>query len=596
MSQSIHEEDILGKAYDSRLMRRLLAYLHAYAFKVGIAIVVLLLSSAVQLAGPYLTKLGIDDYISSGNTGGLRAICLLYVVILIADFLLQFTETYLVNWIGQKAMFDLRSEIFSRIQSLPIPFFDRNPVGRLVTRVTTDVGSLHQMLSSGAVAIFGDIFKLAGIVGALLLLNWKLALVTFSVLPLLFYVTFLFKKLVREVYRLIRLRIARINSFLQENISGMPVIQLFGREQKNFAQFDSLNAKHRDAYLQTIFYYAMFYPVVGLISALAVALIIWYGGGRVVQGALSFGALVAFIQYAEMFFRPIMDLSEKYNIMQSAMASSERIFKILDEKPETGLLVPERAAYRCRGEIEFRNVWFAYKDDNYVLEDISFHVKPGETVAFVGATGAGKTSILSLLLRYYEVERGAILLDGTDIREINVRELRRYFGMVLQDVFIFDGTVSRNIRLENKAITDAQVRQAAADVHADKFIERYPETYEHPVLERGKGLSVGQRQLLSFARALVHDPPVLILDEATSSVDTETETLIQDALLRLMHNRTSLVVAHRLSTVQNADRIIVLHKGRIREIGAHQELLDAQGIYYRLYKLQFAQQERQFVA
>ncbi len=593
MSHNVHEEDVLGKAYDGRLMRRLLAYMRPYKFYVSLAILVLLLSSFAQLAGPYLTKLGIDNFIAQGNAGGLRTICVLYLLILMVDAIFQFCETYLVNWIGQKAMFDMRSQIFAHIQSLPIPYFDRNPVGRLVTRVTTDVSSLHQMLSSGAVAIFGDIFKLVGIVGVLLFLNWKLALVTFSVLPLLFYATFLFKRLVREIYRVIRLRIARINTFLQENVSGMSVVQLFRREATNFNKFDRLNAEHRDSYLQTILYYAMFFPVVRLISSLAVALIVWYGGGRVIQGALTFGGLVAFIQYADMFFRPIMDLSEKYNLMQSAMASSERIFKIMDEKSEPWAVNRLHPRPNCRGEIEFRNVWFAYKNDDFVLEDISFHVRPGEKVAFVGATGAGKTSLLSLLLRYYDTSRGEIFLDGVNIQEINPRDLRRYFGMVMQDIFIFDGSVARNIRLEDSEITDEQVRNAARDVHAEHFIEKLPQQYEHAVLERGKGLSVGQRQLLSFARALAHDPPILILDEATSSVDTETELLIQDALQRLMQNRTSLVVAHRLSTVQNSDRIIVLHKGRIREIGSHHELLARRGLYHQLYQLQYAQQERQ---
>jgi len=590
-----HEEEVLGKAYDSRLMMRLLAYLKPYRLVVTFAVVVLLIVSMLQLAGPFLTKIGIDRYIATQDAAGLNFLCWIFLAILVLEFVTVFVQTYMINWIGQKAMYDMRSQVFSRIQNLPIPFFDRNPVGRLVTRVTTDIESLQQMLSSGAVAIFGDIFKLTGIVIVLLVMNWKLALVTFSVLPFLIYATFLFKKKVREVYRLIRVRIARINAFLQENITGMAVVQLFNREQKNFEQFDKLNRDHLDAYLKTIFYYALFYPAVNLISSVAIALIIWYGGGRILAGTLTFGALVAFIQYAEMFFRPIMDLSEKYNIMQSAMASSERIFNLLDKEPEP---VSENGAMRerIRGEIEFRNVWFAYKEDEYVLKDISFKVKPGEKVAFVGATGAGKTSIMNLLLRFYDVQRGEILLDGRDVKEYDPQILREHFGMVLQDVFIFDGTIADNIRLGNTNIDHAKMQQAARDVHADHFIQKLPQKYEEPVKERGRSLSVGQRQLLAFARALAFDPEILILDEATSSVDTETELLIQDALQRLMRNRTSLVVAHRLSTIQNADRIIVMHKGEIREVGTHQELLSKGGLYYKLYQLQYAYQERKHVA
>ena len=586
------EEEVLGKAYDSRLMRRLLAYLKPYRWYVVLAVAILLLASLAQIAGPFLTKIAIDRYVVTGDLDGLVRICAVFLAVLLVAFFMDFGQTYLINWIGQKVMYDLRTRLFAHMQTLPVSFFDRNPVGRLVTRVTNDVESLHQMLSSGVVAIFGDVFKLVGIVAVLLVVNWKLALVTFSVLPLLFYTTFVFKKLVRAAYRQIRLRIARINAFLQENITGMAVVQIFNRERTNFKTFDRLNRDHLDAFLKTILYYSVFYPAVRLISALAIALIVWYGGGRILQGALTFGALVAFIQYAEMFFRPIMDLSEKYNIMQSAMAASERIFWLMDSPAEPGLDLP-KTGRRVRGAIEFKNVWFAYKGEEYVLRDVSFKVRPGEKVAFVGATGAGKTSIMNVLLRFYEINRGQILLDGVDIREMNPRELRSHFGMVLQDVFLFDGTVKDNIRLGNDAITEARLQQAAADVHADGFIQKLPRRYDQPVQERGRSLSVGQRQLLAFARALAFDPAILILDEATSSVDTETEMLIQDALMRLMQNRTSLVVAHRLSTVQNADRIIVLHKGKIREEGTHQQLLALEGLYYQLYQLQYAQQERE---
>ena len=589
---NFNEEEVLGKAYDSRLMRRLLAYLKPYKTTVLISVVVLFVASIVQLAGPWMTKIGIDRYITPGDKNGLNFLCLIFLAVLALEFLTVFVQTYLIHWIGQRAMYDMRSQIFAHIQRLPIPFFDRNPVGRLVTRATTDVESLHQMLSSGAVAIFGDIFKLVGIVIVLLTMNWRLALVTFSVLPLLFYVTFVFKKLVRKVYRLIRVRIARINAFLQENVTGMAVVQIFNREKKSFEKFDQLNNDYLEAFLKTILYYALFYPVVNLLSAIALALIIWYGGGRALAGGLTFGALVAFIQYAEMFFRPIMDLSEKYNIMQSAMASSERIFGLLDKTREPDGdnrdLAVAKKLNESLGSIEFRNVWFAYKDDDFVLRDISFKVEPGEKIAFVGATGSGKTTIMNLLLKFYNTNRGEILLDGLNVNRFRPTDLRRRCAMVLQDVFIFDGTVSHNIRLGNEAITNEQVLRAAADVHADQFIEKLSDKYEQQVHERGKSLSVGQRQLLAFARALAFDPKILILDEATSSVDTETELLIQDALERLMRNRTSLVVAHRLSTIQNSDRIIVLHKGEIREVGTHQELLKKEGLYFKLYQLQYS--------
>ncbi len=596
MSKNPHEEEVLGKAYDNRLMKRLLAFLKPYRPQVALAVLVLLVASMSDIAGPFLTKIAIDDYMAVGDYDGLLLICAVFLFALVLEFLFQYLQVYLVNWIGQKAMFDMRVQTFGHLQKMSVRYFDKNPVGRLVTRVTTDVASLHQMLSSGAVAIFGDIFKLAGIVIVLLVLNWKLALVTFSVLPLLFYATFLFKKVVRDIYRQIRIRIARINSFLQENISGIAVVQLFGREQKHHAKFDKLNGEHLDAFLKTILYYATFYPVVRLISSVAVALIIWYGGGRIVAETLTFGALVAFIQYAEMFFRPIMDLSEKYNIMQAAMASSERIFNLVDKDVEPGTHRAPSATARASGEIEFKNVWFAYNDDDYVLRDISFRVRAGEKVAFVGATGSGKTTLMNLLLRFYEIERGEILVDGVNIKEENVQALRQSFGMVLQDVFIFDGSIARNIRLQQEDISAEQVERAAADVNALPFVSRLAQGFDHPVLERGKGLSVGQRQLLSFARALAFDPPILILDEATSSVDTETELLIQDALEHLMRGRTSLVVAHRLSTIQNSDRIIVLHKGEIREMGTHQELLTRDGIYRKLYQLQYASQERLEVA
>jgi len=592
VSTTFHEEEILGKAYDSRLMKRLLAYLAPYRLHVVMAVVLLLGVSFLQLVGPYLTKVAIDRYIRVGDLRGLSVIALIFLGVIVLEFFMDYAHTYIAQWVGQKVMYDLRVQIFGHVQNLSVAFFDRNPVGRLITRITTDVETLNEMFTSGVVAIFGDVFTLLGIVIVLLKMNWKLALVTFSVMPLLFYATFLFRIKVRQTYRDIRVRIARLNAFLQENIVGMAVVQLFNREKRNFENFDRLNKDHLEAYIKTIFYYAVFYPAVEIISAVALALIIWYGGSRVLAGTLTFGALVAFIQYARRFFQPISDLSEKYNIMQSAMASSERVFKLLDEKPAVLSSPNPRRLTTLRGEIEFRNVWFAYNGEDYVLKDISFVAEPGEKVALVGATGAGKTSIVSLLMRFYEPQRGAIHLDDIDIREVDVGDLRRQMALVLQDVFIFDGTVTDNIRLGNTDIPVERVIQAAKDANAHDFIMKLPKGYDTEVKERGSLLSVGQKQLLSFARALAFDPRILILDEATSSVDTETELLIQAALERLMKGRTSIIIAHRLSTIQNADKIIVLHKGQIREVGTHQELLSKGGIYYRLYQLQYADQER----
>ena len=513
---------------------------------------------------------------------------MIFAGILLAQFFFRVLQTYLVQWMGQNVMRDLRLEIFSHLQRLPLSFFDRNPVGRLMTRITTDVENLNELLSSGVVAIFGDVFTLAGIVIVMLWMNWRLALVTFTVLPFLTVATFLFRRFVRKAYREIRLRIARINAYLQENITGMVIVQLFNREKRNFEHFRRLNYDYLEAYLRTIFYHAVFFPVVELLSAVALGLILWYGGLRVFSGALTVGALVAFLQYTQRFFRPISDLSEKYNIMQSAMAASERIFKLLEEPEQPSFTPPVQHLDRCRGEIEFRHVWFAYSGEDWVLKDISFRVEPGERVAFVGATGSGKTSIMSLLTRLYEPQRGQILLDGVDIRHVPLEELRRVVGVVPQDVFLFSGSVAENIRLGNRDISEDVVRQVAQALNVDRFVERLPRGFDEEVRERGGILSTGQRQLLAFARALAYDPRVIILDEATSSVDTETERLVQEALEKLMVGRTCLIVAHRLSTVQTADRIIVIHKGKIREQGTHQELLALKGIYYRLYKLQYA--------
>ena len=586
------DDEVIGKAYDARLMRRLLRYLRPHGRAVVVALAAIIGHSVLQLALPYLTKLAIDRHIMTGDLVGLDQIALLFLVILVASFVLEYLETYTMQMMGQRIMFDLRSEIYGHLQRLDIGFYDRNPVGRLMTRVTTDVDALNDLFASGVISVFRDIVTLVGIMAILLWMDWRLALVAFSVLPPIALVTHWFRKNARESYRKVRGWIARINAFLQENITGMSTVQLFRREARNFAKFDDVNRQNRNANIESIFYYATFYPTIEFLGALATALIIWYGGGWWLQGTLTLGALVAFLQYSQRFFRPISDLSEKFSILQAAMASSERIFGLLDTPVVITSPAPGRARYPDGpGRITFEQVWFAYRDEDYVLRDVSFTVEPGERVGIVGATGAGKTTLINLLLRFYEVNRGRIAIDGVDIRELTLPELRRRFGLVLQDVFLFSGTIRDNVALGNPEITDAQVRAAVKYVHADRFIERLPAGLDSEVAERGGTLSVGQKQLLSFARALAFAPEVLILDEATSSVDTETEVLVRDALRILMADRSTVAIAHRLSTVQDMDRILVLHKGELREVGTHQELLAQRGIYHTLYQLQYKDQE-----
>ena len=650
------DEDVVGKAYDSRLMGRLGRYLVPYKLAAAVSACAILLKSACDVAGPYLIKVAVDRYLApTGNPGwlarhlspnsivGINELALLYFGALLLSFGLEFVQTYLMQWTGQKIMFDLRSQIFRHIQRMHVGFFDRNPVGRLVTRVTSDVDALNEMFTSGVLAIFEDVFALTFIVAIMLHMSWPLALLTLSVIPGILYATKLFREHVRDSYRRQRAATARINSFTQEYVSGMSVVQLFNRERRAFKDFSAVNLENKIAWTDAIFAYALYYPVVEFLSSLAIALVIWFGGRAVLHtefvnangrwltthshsflltstgsavhfslaGAVTLGILIAFIQYAQRFFRPIQDLSDKYNILQAAMAAAERIFKLLDTQPDIA------APAHCRegdgsGRIEFRNVWFTYqklsKDDvavlttstnperdlphiEWILRDVSFVVHPDETAAIVGHTGAGKTTLTALMMRFYDVQRGQVLVDDVDVREQDLLTLRRRFGVVLQDPFLFSGDIQYNIRLGSSWITEDEVANAADQVNVGDFIRTLPGAFQEPVLERGSTLSTGQKQLLSFARALAHKPGILILDEATSSVDTETEIRVRSALERMITGRTSVLIAHRLSTVQRADTILVMHKGQLREQGNHQQLLAHRGLYYKLYRLQYKDQE-----
>jgi ATP-binding cassette, subfamily B, multidrug efflux pump len=603
---TMHEEEALGKAYDSRLMNRLLRYMAPYKWRVILALALVGVVTPLELAPPKLFQVAIDKYLEPGAKGtlalspawhGIIWISVVFFGVLLFDFLAQYIQIRIMQHVGQQTMYDMRTEIFSHLQRLPMSYFDRNPVGRLMTRVTTDVDALNELFAAGVVTMINDFFLLAVMAGLLFWIDTKLALDAIAVLPCIFVVTAVFRKYVRDANRKIRTAIARINAFLQEYISGMAVVQLFNRERKARAEFAKRNKDNMLAWRDAILAYALFYPAVEFLSFTTIALIYWSGGNRIFRSDLTLGVLIAFTMYAQRFFRPIQDLSEKFNILQSAMAASERIFKLLDE-PIT--IDSNRDAQRLvspRGEIEFRNVWFSYKDvpepadEDWVLRDVSFRISPGESFAIVGHTGAGKTTLISLLLRFYDIQRGQILLDGIDVRLLNLQELRKQFGIVLQDPFLFTGTIESNVRLGTASISRTEVENALREVGLGPYVESLPSGVNTEVSERGSTLSVGQRQLISFARALAHNPRFLILDEATSSVDTKTELQIREAVERLLSGRTALVIAHRLSTIQHADRILVFHKGRLREQGAHQELLAQRGIYFRLYQLQYKEQE-----
>jgi ATP-binding cassette, subfamily B, multidrug efflux pump len=602
-------EDEGAKPFDAHLTRRLFGYLRPYRWRAGASVFLVILSSLFEIAGPAITAIAIDlfvkplqgaqplgvsrriaEWMAANGIAiepmtGIQIAAGLYLFSLVGGFAALYTQMVLMNLMGQYIMYDLRKQIFGHLQRLNIQFFDRNPVGRLMTRVTTDVDALNELFTAGFVAIFGDIFVLLGIIGVLFWLNWELALVLFSITPFIVLVSIWFRRGARITYRQVRARIAAINAFLQEHISGMSTVQLFNAEEREAKKFDDLNQKHRNANIESIYYYSIFYPVIELIETIGVALIVWYGGGKVIQGTLSVGALVAFFQYSQRFYQPISDLSEKYNILQSAMAASERIFKLLDTKvriEDAGTLEVEEFQ-----SLELRNVWFAYQEPEWVLKNVSFRVERGERVALVGHTGAGKTTVTALLMRFYEAQRGEILINGVDIRRYSLESLRRLFAIVQQDIFLFTGTIADNISLGDPAIPRDQIQTAAARVQADRFITRVPGGYDAQVRERGAGLSVGEKQLLSFARALAFDPPVLILDEATSSIDTETELLIQEAIRTLLEGRTSIVIAHRLSTIRSADTILVFHHGEIRERGTHEELMATGGLYRKLYEIQY---------
>jgi ATP-binding cassette, subfamily B, multidrug efflux pump len=602
------EEELLTKGYDRRLMLRLLRYAWPYRHAVAVSVVFLLVASVMQILGPLLTKLAVDRYLTPGAIGepfttpidgwlsadpgtGITQIALLYLATIVIGMFGEFGQTFLMQRTGQYAMFDLRRELIRHLQKLDLSYYDRNPVGRMVTRVTTDVDALNELFASGLVAIVGDIVVLGLLLAVMFQMSAGMTLIMLAVMPFVLIATIVFRRTVQQSYRRIRLAVARINSYVQEHVTGIAVVQLFNAEEKSKGEFDGANRDHLDAYKESINAYGWFYPVVEFLAMLALACLLAYGGFQIAGGELTYGALVAFFQYGVRFFRPIQDLSEKYNIMQAAMAASERVFGLLDIKPAV-VNKPETVPFPAGpASVEFDNVWFAYKGEDWVLKDVSFRIEPGEMIAVVGHTGAGKTTLTNLLLRFYDIQRGAIRIQGRDIRDLDLRDLRRQFSIVLQDPFLFTGDLAGNIRLGTEEIPDEEIVEACRQVNLLPFIESLPEGFNREVRERGAGLSTGQKQLISFARALAHRPRFLILDEATSSVDTATDLLIREALEKLVEGRTSIVIAHRLSTVQRADRIFVMHKGELREFGTHRELLAQRGLYWKLYQLQYKDQE-----
>lgn len=595
-AQQFHEEESIGKTYDWQVARRLLKYLKPYKHLIVPALALTFVLNFLRILQPKFTQWAIDDHIVPREVAGLKWLAFAYVGVLIGGFLLSYFQAVLLEGVGQRVMYDLRAQLFEKLQRQEVAYFDRNPVGRIMTRLTSDVDALNELFTSGVIDLLGDVVMIFAIISIMLYMDWRLTLITLVTVPLLFAATSWFRQGARKGYDMVRTRLARINAFLQEHLSGAREVQIFNREAREMTEFDRANQDYTKANTDTIFYYAVFFPLVDFIGAVGVALIVWFGGYRIMastggESFLTLGALVAFIQYSQQLFQPIRDISDKYNVLQAAIVASHRIFKLFDLPIEiTSPAMPKKTG-RAVGQVEFRNVWFAYKDEDWVLKDVSFKIELGESVAFVGHTGSGKTTITNLLMRFYDIQRGAITLDGVDVRDWDLTALRENFAVVLQDVFLFSGTIASNIRLGHEDITDSQIEWAAKEVRADSFIERLPERYDTEVKERGAGLSVGQKQLVSFARALAFNPALLILDEATSSIDTETEQLIQDAIERVMTERTSLVIAHRLSTVQRAARIVVMHHGKIREQGTHQELLQARGLYHRLYRLQYADKQ-----
>jgi ATP-binding cassette, subfamily B, multidrug efflux pump len=581
-----------SKAVDSDLIRRLYFFLKPYLWYVLLAIGLTLSAAFLSTIRPKLTQVAVDDYITIGDFQGLFWIILLLLAALLGEFFVLVINTYLTRWFGQGTLYNLRNAVFEKIQSLHVQFFDKNPIGRLITRTTSDIEALSELLSDGVVNMIGDLFKIFFILYFMLTMSWELTLITIFVLPVLFYATFLFKAKVRVSFLEVRDQIARLNSFIQEHINGMAIVQLFNREKKEKEKFEHINTGHKTAHINTIFYFAIFWPVVEVLASLAMALVVWYGGARALMDQVTFGVLLAFIQYVRQFFNPIRGLSEKYNTLQSALASSERIFGVLDTVNQIKDPEYPRWIENPRGEIEFDHVWFSYNKDETILKDVSFRVEPGETIAIVGATGAGKTTIINLLMRYYDVDKGVIRIDRVDIRQLKMDHLRSRFGLVLQDNALFSGTILDNITLGNEAITREEVIKASKEIEAHRFIKKLPNQYDYELRERGASLSMGQRQLICFVRVMVYNPQIMILDEATSSVDSDTEILVTKACEKMMKGRTSIIIAHRLSTIQGADKILVMHKGEIREMGTHRNLLKRKdGIYRKLYELQYKDQK-----